>query len=92
MVSWFRAQVGHLERRLAEAQQVEPEQLLEQLVSRAPPGAMGLMLQPCWSPGLKEPALLLDDLNGPDSRLQRRATPVCRGASGFDVWTPTWYV
>jgi sugar (pentulose or hexulose) kinase len=56
MVSWFKAQFGHLEQRLAEAEHVEPEQLLEQLVSQSPPGAMGLVLQPYWSPGLKEPA------------------------------------
>ena len=55
MVSWFKTQFGHLEQRLAEVEQVEPEQLLEQLVSQAPPGSMGLVLQPYWSPGLKEP-------------------------------------
>jgi sugar (pentulose or hexulose) kinase len=55
MVSWFKAQFGHLEQRQAEAQHVDAEQLLEGLVSQSPPGAMGLMLQPYWSPGLKEP-------------------------------------
>jgi len=55
MVSWFKAQFGHLEQRLAEAERVEPEQLLDRLVSQTPPGAMGLVLQPYWSPGLKVP-------------------------------------
>jgi sugar (pentulose or hexulose) kinase len=55
MVSWFKAQFGHLEQRLAEAEHVEPEQLLDRLVSQAPAGSMGLVLQPYWSPGLKEP-------------------------------------
>lgn len=55
MVSWFKEQFGHFEQRLAETERVEPEQLLEQLISQAPPGAMGLVLQPYWSPGLKEP-------------------------------------
>ena len=55
MVSWFKAQFGHLEQRLADAERVDAEQLLERLVAQSPPGAMGLVLQPYWSPGLKEP-------------------------------------
>lgn len=55
MVSWFKEQFGHLEQQLAEEQGLEPEMLLEALVSQAPPGAMGLVLQPYWSPGLKVP-------------------------------------
>ena len=31
------------------------EQLLDELVAQVPPGAMGLVLQPYWSPGLKVP-------------------------------------
>ncbi len=55
MVSWFKEQFGHLEQQQAEEQGLEPEVLLERLVSQAPPGAMGLVLQPYWSPGLKIP-------------------------------------
>jgi sugar (pentulose or hexulose) kinase len=55
MVTWFKEQFGHLEQRRAEAGGVEVERLLDELVSQAPPGAMGLVLQPYWSPGLKEP-------------------------------------
>ena len=31
------------------------EDLFEKLVDKVPPGSMGLMLQPFWSPGLKNP-------------------------------------
>ena len=55
MVSWFMEQFGHLEQQLAGEIGVEPEALLDELVSQAPPGAMGLVLQPYWSPGLKVP-------------------------------------
>ncbi len=55
MVSWFKEQFGHLEQKLAGELGVEPEALLEDLLAQAPPGAMGLVLQPYWSPGLKIP-------------------------------------
>ncbi|MGD8903769.1 MAG: FGGY-family carbohydrate kinase, partial [Anaerolineae bacterium] len=55
MVSWFKKEFGHVERRLAREQGVQPEELFDELVSQAPPGAMGLTLLPYWSPGLKEP-------------------------------------
>ncbi len=55
MVSWFMEQFGHREQQAAGETGVEPEALLDELVSQAPPGAMGLVLQPYWSPGLKEP-------------------------------------
>jgi len=55
MVSWFKEQFGYAEQRLAEEQGTEPEVLLDRLVSQAPPGSMGLVLQPYWSPGLKMP-------------------------------------
>jgi sugar (pentulose or hexulose) kinase len=55
MVSWFKQQFGHPEQRLAEEQGVEPEALLDELVCQVPPGSLGLMLQPYWSPGVKVP-------------------------------------
>ena len=55
MVSWFKKEFGHVERRLAREQGVRPEELFDELVNQAPPGAMGLTLLPYWSPGLKEP-------------------------------------
>ena len=53
MVSWFKQQFGHPELEQAEQRGVVPEELFEGLLDEAPPGAMGLMLQPYWSPGLK---------------------------------------
>jgi sugar (pentulose or hexulose) kinase len=55
MVSWFKQQFGHLEQQMAEELGVAPEALFDQLVEQAPPGAMGLMLQPYWSPGVRVP-------------------------------------
>jgi sugar (pentulose or hexulose) kinase len=55
MVSWFKKEFAHLERRLAREQGVQPEDLFDQLVNHVPPGSMGLTLLPYWSPGLKVP-------------------------------------
>ncbi|MFQ5576013.1 MAG: FGGY-family carbohydrate kinase [Anaerolineae bacterium] len=55
MVSWFKQQFGHPERRRAEERGVTPEALFDELVNQVPPGSMGLVLQPYWSPGLKTP-------------------------------------
>jgi sugar (pentulose or hexulose) kinase len=55
MVSWFKQEFGLREQRIAEERGVEPETLFDDLVNQAPPGSMGLMLQPFWSPGLKVP-------------------------------------
>ena len=55
MVSWFKQQFGHREQRLAEERGIEPEALFDELVNAVPPGSMGLILQPYWSPGVKVP-------------------------------------
>lgn len=55
MVSWFKAQFGHREQQLADERGIAPEALFDQLVTEAPPGAMGLILQPYWTPGIKLP-------------------------------------
>jgi sugar (pentulose or hexulose) kinase len=55
MVSWFKQQFGHPERRLAQERGVAPEALFDELVNQVPPGSMGLILQPYWSPGIKTP-------------------------------------
>jgi sugar (pentulose or hexulose) kinase len=55
MVSWFKREFAHREQRLARERGVEPEELFDELVNQVPPGSMGLMLQPFWSPGLKVP-------------------------------------
>jgi sugar (pentulose or hexulose) kinase len=55
MVNWFKEQFGHLEQIEATKQGIAPEVLFDQLVEAIPPGSMGLILQPYWSPGLKMP-------------------------------------
>jgi sugar (pentulose or hexulose) kinase len=60
MVSWFKQEFGQHEQQLAEQQGIPTEDLLEELVKAVPPGAQGLMLQPYWTPGLRDP--------GPEAR------------------------
>lgn len=55
MVNWFKEQFGHLEQARALDEDVAPEQLFDELVESVPPGAMGLMLQPYWAPGIRVP-------------------------------------
>ena len=55
MVSWFKKEFGHREQKIAEERGIEPEQLFDELVNRVPAGSMGLMLQPYWSPGVRDP-------------------------------------
>jgi sugar (pentulose or hexulose) kinase len=55
MVSWFKQEFGQQEQLLADETGVEPEALFDELVMQVPPGSMGLVLQPYWSPGLKIP-------------------------------------
>jgi len=55
MVSWFKKEFGYPERIEAARDNLDPEALLDKLVEDIPPGSMGLMLQPYWSPGLKLP-------------------------------------
>ena len=60
MVSWFKEQFGLRERERARELHVEPEELFDELVKSVPPGSHGLVLQPYWSPGLRNP--------GPEAR------------------------
>ena len=55
MVHWFKEEFGYPECREAELAGVEAETLCDQMVADIPPGSMGLMLQPYWTPGLKMP-------------------------------------
>jgi sugar (pentulose or hexulose) kinase len=55
MVSWFKQEFGLRERQMALELGVEPEFLFDDLVDQVPPGSMGLILQPYWSPGIKVP-------------------------------------
>jgi sugar (pentulose or hexulose) kinase len=60
MVTWFKQEFGQPEVLLAETSDTEPEQLFDELVKLAPPGSDGLVLQPYWTPGLRDP--------GPEAR------------------------
>jgi sugar (pentulose or hexulose) kinase len=55
MVSWFKQEFGLREQRIAEQRGIQPEELFDELVNSVPPGSMGLVLQPYWSPGVKVP-------------------------------------
>ncbi|RLB12971.1 MAG: carbohydrate kinase [Deltaproteobacteria bacterium] len=55
MVNWFKEEFGHPEIQEAAIRGIEAEALFDRLVQHIPPGSMGLILQPYWSPGLKLP-------------------------------------
>lgn len=55
MVSWFKREFAHREQALAAERGVPVEHLFDDLIREIPPGSMGLMLQPYWSPGVREP-------------------------------------
>lgn len=55
MVSWFRREFGQREEAVARERGVAVESLLEELIQSVPPGAMGLTLQPYWTPGVRNP-------------------------------------
>ncbi len=57
MVSWFKREFGLREQQRAERLGVSVESLFEELIEQVPAGSMGLMLQPYWSPGVREPGL-----------------------------------
>ncbi len=51
MVSWFKEEFGLQERLQSIDKEILPEDLLEKLLKNVPPGSMGLMCQPNWTPG-----------------------------------------
>lgn len=55
MVNWFKDELGHLEQHEARQRGLPVEALFDELLAATPAGAMGLMLQPYWSPGIREP-------------------------------------
>ncbi len=55
MVSWFKREFAHREQTLAKERGVPVESLFDDLVNSVPPGAMGLTLQPYWTPGVRDP-------------------------------------
>lgn len=55
MVSWFKEQFGFKEQVQAEEDGCAPEELFDELIKDVPAGSMGLMLQPYWNPGVRDP-------------------------------------
>lgn len=55
LLSWFVKEFGAEERLEAEKQGCSPEKLLDHQIERIPPGCDGLLLQPYWTPGIKNP-------------------------------------
>ena len=55
MVSWFKNEFAHREAEEARQAGRPTEEILNQLLTETEPGAMGLTVQPYWSPGFKMP-------------------------------------
>ncbi|PAJ75398.1 carbohydrate kinase [Pseudoalteromonas sp. NBT06-2] len=53
MVNWFKKEFGQSEIEKAKSLGVSPESLFDGLVKQVAPGSLGLILQPYWSPGIK---------------------------------------
>ena len=56
MITWFKNEFAYQEVLKSKEQVVPAEVLLNDLLREAPAGSMGLVVQPFWGPGLKEPA------------------------------------
>jgi sugar (pentulose or hexulose) kinase len=56
MITWFKNEFAHKEVLEAGQRGIPPEALMNELLRQSPPGSMGLMVQPYWGPGLKQPA------------------------------------
>jgi len=56
MISWFKNEFAHKEIEEAKERGIPEEEVLNELLCQSPPGAMGLLVQPYWSPGLSQPA------------------------------------
>lgn len=55
MIEWFKREFGAAEVARARELGVDAETLFDELVGATPPGSMGLVLQPYWSPGVRIP-------------------------------------
>ncbi len=55
LVSWFKREFAHRETTLAAERGVSVESLFDELIKAVPAGALGLTLQPYWSPGVRDP-------------------------------------
>ena len=55
MITWFKKEFAHKEVAAAGKLGISVEEVLNRCLERTPPGAMGLMVQPYWGPGLDHP-------------------------------------
>jgi sugar (pentulose or hexulose) kinase len=55
LVSWFRKEFGFREEELAARAGTSPEELLNEMLDQTPPGGLGLIAQPTWTPGVRIP-------------------------------------
>jgi sugar (pentulose or hexulose) kinase len=55
MVNWFKEEFGFPEQQQAARERIDVEKLFDRLVDDVPPGSLGLVLQPYWTPGIKLP-------------------------------------
>ena len=55
MITWFKNEFAHKEVEAAHSKGIVPEAALDALLTQAPPGSMGLVVQPYWGPGLNHP-------------------------------------
>ncbi len=55
MITWFKNEFGQREVINAQKKGIAPEEILNKLLQKVPPGSMGLLVQPYWGPGLKNP-------------------------------------
>ena len=56
MINWFKNEFACKEIQEAEERGITAEEVLNEMLCQSPPGSMGLMVQPYWSPGLLQPA------------------------------------
>jgi sugar (pentulose or hexulose) kinase len=56
MINWFKNEFACKEIQEAEERGIATEEVLNEMLCQSPPGAMGLMVQPYWSPGLSQPS------------------------------------
>jgi len=57
MVNWFKQEFAELDRQRAKKLGISTETLFDEHLNSVPPGSMGLMLQPYWTPGIREPGV-----------------------------------
>lgn len=55
MVTWYKEQFAHLEQQMSASSGQAVEAYFDELVNQVPPGSMGLVLQPYWGAGAKQP-------------------------------------